>query len=62
MLVLLDNIASDQGLALAYALAFYGAASVPVYQSPLWRYSNRKVGGIRFVRIGRVFCSFGISK
>jgi hypothetical protein len=27
-----------------------------------FRFSNRKNGGIRFVRIGRLFFSFGVSR
>lgn len=45
-----------------FAFGFYAVVSMPVINVPAIRWSNRRVGGIRFIRIGRVFCSFGVSR
>jgi hypothetical protein len=45
-----------------FAFIFYAVTGMPVISVPAIRFTNHKVGGIRFIRVGRLFCSFGVSR
>jgi hypothetical protein len=43
-------------------LIILGCARMLICMPPILNFSTRKIGGVRFVKLGRLFFSFGISR